>query len=209
VLMDIRMPGIDGYETTRRLRLLKNENAAIPVIALTASVIRSDVQHCLEAGMNGYVPKPISRTFLVKTLHTHLKIVADGEIIQQEPEKENSLSGIPDRPAWSDRVYGMFDGKKDWFIKYLTMFLAQSEEEVGNWQGWIDQQQHESLAHSIHRLVPHIRDLSDEKYAVMAVEFDQELRKGWSESHTENILLLKQEILALQKEVAELLKALG
>ena len=56
VLMDIRMPGIDGYETTRRLRLLTNENAAVPVIALTASVIRSDVEHCLEAGMTGTLP---------------------------------------------------------------------------------------------------------------------------------------------------------
>ncbi len=61
VLMDIRMPGIDGYETTRRLRLLNGENAKVPVIALTASVIRADIQRCIEAGMDGDVRKPISR----------------------------------------------------------------------------------------------------------------------------------------------------
>jgi CheY-like chemotaxis protein len=209
VLMDIRMPGIDGYETTRRLRLLKNENAAIPVIALTASVIRSDIQHCLDAGMNGYASKPVSRANLAKTLHEHLKTVADGGAIKQEPEMENFLYGIPDRPAWSDHLYGMFDGKKDWFIKYLTIFLTQSEAEVGNWQGWMDHRQHEPLAHSIHRLVPHIREFMDEKTTARAVILDQELRMGWSDSHVDDILTLRQDVLILHREASELLKALG
>ena len=209
VLMDIRMPGIDGYETTRRLRLLKNENATIPVIALTASVIRSDIQHCLEAGMNGYVPKPVSRAFLAKTLHEHLKAISDEGDIKQEPGKENFLSGIPGKPAWSERLYDICNGKKDRFVRYLDIFLAQSEAEVEKWQDWIGQQQNEPLAFSIHKLVPHIRVFMEEKNTAMAVVLDQELRKGWSEEHSGNILSLKREILILQKEVSELLSVLA
>ena len=209
VLMDIRMPGIDGYETTRRLRLLKNENATIPVIALTASVIRSDIQHCLEAGMNGYVPKPVSRTYLAKVLHERLKSIADRGDVRPEPEKENFLSGIPDRPVWSDHLYDICNGKKDRFIRYLEIFLAQSGEQVGKWQEWMDQRQHEPLAFSIHKLVPHIREFLDEKITTMAVVLDQELHKGWSENQTENILSLKGEILALHREASKLLQTLG
>ncbi|HNS18709.1 MAG TPA: ATP-binding protein [Bacteroidales bacterium] len=209
VLMDIRMPGIDGYETTRRLRLLGNENAAIPVIALTASVVRSDIQHCLESGMNGYVPKPVSQNVLARTLHEHLKRVTDQGVITQEPDKENFLAAISNRPAWSDRLYDTCNGKKDRFIRYLELFLAQSGEQVGKWQVWMDQLQHEPLAFSIHSLVPHLREFLDEKSAATAVVLDQELRKGWSESHTANILSLKEKILKLHREASELLKVLS
>jgi signal transduction histidine kinase/DNA-binding response OmpR family regulator len=204
VLMDIRMPGMDGYETTRRLRLLDNENATIPVIALTASVYRTDIQHCLDAGMNGYVPKPVSRTFLAKTLYEHLKTVADEGVAKPEPEMENFLEGISGRPAWSDRLYDICNGKKERFIKYLNIFLTQSEAEVGNWQVWMDQRQHEPLAFSVHKLLPYIKIFMDEKSAALATVLDQELRKGWSESYSENILTLKQEILSLHREASDL-----
>jgi CheY-like chemotaxis protein len=200
VLMDIRMPGMDRYETTRRLRLLGNENAHIPVIALTASVIRTDIEHCLEAGMNGYVPKPVSRTFLAKILHEHLKIIAEEGVVNLEPEMENFLSGISGKPAWSDRLYDICNGKKDRFIQLLNIFLEQSEKETGNWQQWMDQQQNEKLTFSIHKLLPHIRIFMDEKYATMATMLDQELRKGWSESYSKDLISLKQSILQLHQE---------
>ncbi|HOW25027.1 MAG TPA: ATP-binding protein [Bacteroidales bacterium] len=208
VLMDIRMPGIDGYETTRRLRLLKNENAAIPVIALTASVIRSDIEHCLEAGMNGYVPKPVSRTYLAKVLHEQLKTIADRGVVSPEPAKENFLSAFSGRQAWSDRLYDICNGKKERFVRYLEIFLSQSEAEVGNWQVWTEQKQHEPLAFSVHKLLPYIRIFMDEKTAARAVELDQELRKGWTESHPDILLLLKKEILISRQEASDLLQVL-
>ena len=205
VLMDIRMPGIDGYETTRRLRLLDNENAHVPVIALTASVIRSDIDHCLEAGMNGYVPKPVSRGILAKTIRDMLKIPWDERFRVEEAKKENFLTGLKDRPAWSDRLFELCNGKKDRFIQILTFFVEQSETETGNWQAWIDQKQHEPLAFSIHKLLPNIRIFLDEKMTAMAVVLDQELRKGWSESHVEDILALKEAVLGLHREAEELM----
>jgi CheY-like chemotaxis protein len=209
ILMDIRMPGIDGYETTRRMRLLGNENAKIPVIALTASVIRADIQRCLEAGMNAYVPKPVSRGILAKTIREQLKIHPDESFNAEEVQKEDFLDKLKDRPAWSDRLFDLCNGKKERFIKYLTIFLTQSETESGNWHGWIEQRQFERLAFSVHKLLPHIRIFMDEKTAEMAVMVDKELRKGWAESHAENLLSLKQEIITLHKEATALLQVLG
>ncbi|HTX51029.1 MAG TPA: response regulator, partial [Caulobacteraceae bacterium] len=60
ILMDINMPGMDGMETTRRIRKLGSPAAATPVIALTADVMRHQHQAYLAAGMNGVVPKPFS-----------------------------------------------------------------------------------------------------------------------------------------------------
>jgi signal transduction histidine kinase/FixJ family two-component response regulator len=204
VLMDIRMPGIDGYETTRRLRLLDNENAHVPVIALTASVIRSDIDHCLEAGMNGYVPKPVSRGVLAKTIRDVLNIPSGDHFRVEASRTENFLSGLQNRPGWSDRLLELCNGKKGRFNQMLNLFLEQSETETGNWQEWIDQKQHEPLAFSIHRLLPAIRIFLDEKMTAMAVVLDQELRKGWQEGQKEQILMLKQEIAALHKEAYEI-----
>jgi CheY-like chemotaxis protein len=58
VLMDLSLPGIDGYEATRRLKA-DIETAAIPVIALTAHAMPEDRQRALDAGCDEYDTKPI------------------------------------------------------------------------------------------------------------------------------------------------------
>jgi PAS domain S-box-containing protein len=59
VLMDIEMPEIDGYETTRRIREQETDGVHIPIIALTAYAMRSDEERCLACGMDGYIAKPV------------------------------------------------------------------------------------------------------------------------------------------------------
>ena len=60
LLMDVNMPGLDGLETTRRIRNLPPPKAAVPIIALTASAMADDRRDCVEAGMNDYLSKPIN-----------------------------------------------------------------------------------------------------------------------------------------------------
>jgi signal transduction histidine kinase/DNA-binding response OmpR family regulator len=66
VLMDIQMPDMDGFEATRAIRQEEKQTSAhIPIIALTAHALSSDRQHCLEAGADDYITKPINaRSFL-------------------------------------------------------------------------------------------------------------------------------------------------
>jgi signal transduction histidine kinase/FixJ family two-component response regulator len=70
VLMDVEMPEMDGFEATRRIRLLDSPNAAVPIIALTAHAMRGDEARCIEAGMSDYMPKPISRQRLDEAVRT-------------------------------------------------------------------------------------------------------------------------------------------
>jgi CheY-like chemotaxis protein len=61
ILMDMRMPEMDGIEASRRIRLGQAGTiaSAIPIYALTANVLKTDREACLEAGMNGYFAKPL------------------------------------------------------------------------------------------------------------------------------------------------------
>ena len=73
ILMDVRMPEMDGLEATRIIRAMDREDAKkIPIIALTANAFDEDVQGSLQAGMNAHLSKPIQPDVLYKTLEEML-----------------------------------------------------------------------------------------------------------------------------------------
>ena len=78
ILMDLRMPMMDGYEATRSIRALPREDAAtVPIIALTANASDSDIRRSIESGMNAHLVKPIDADLLYMTLTKWIR--ASGE----------------------------------------------------------------------------------------------------------------------------------
>jgi CheY-like chemotaxis protein len=76
IFMDIHMPGMDGYEATRRIRALDApEAASIPIIAMTANVFREDIERCLDAGMNSHVGKPINIAEVLENMRRYMRVV--------------------------------------------------------------------------------------------------------------------------------------
>ncbi len=68
ILMDMRMPGMDGVEATEAIRNLPGPERDIPIIGLTANATPEDAERCREAGMNDYLIKPVDRVTLMKVI---------------------------------------------------------------------------------------------------------------------------------------------
>ncbi|UUX51218.1 ATP-binding protein [Nisaea acidiphila] len=88
ILMDMNMPGMDGLEATRRIRALPPPRSDIPILAATAAATAEEISRCMEAGMDGYVAKPIHPGLLFEALARVL-----GPVI---PETETGEDLFPD-----------------------------------------------------------------------------------------------------------------
>ena len=72
ILMDVQMPGIDGLQATAAIRASRDPaKAGIPIVAMTAHAMRGDRERCLEAGMDGYLSKPIDAADLISHVESH------------------------------------------------------------------------------------------------------------------------------------------
>ena len=69
ILMDIRMPLMDGYEATAEIRKLPREDAGLPILAMTADTMEEDVERSYACGMDAHISKPLNIKVLNQTVH--------------------------------------------------------------------------------------------------------------------------------------------
>ena len=74
ILMDMHMPKMDGCEATKNIRIIEQQNnTRIPIIAMTANIIKSEIDKCISSGMDDYIPKPYKVDILITKIHKWIK----------------------------------------------------------------------------------------------------------------------------------------
>ena len=102
VLMDVQMPGMDGYEVTRRIRQ-QPRHAGLPIVAMTAYAMARDRQRCLQAGMNDVITKPVEPAELFAVLQ---RWAATG-LASPAPEVGAATTAAPPSAAAVDVADGL------------------------------------------------------------------------------------------------------
>jgi CheY-like chemotaxis protein/HPt (histidine-containing phosphotransfer) domain-containing protein len=119
ILMDVQMPEMDGFEATARIRELEEKKGEhTPIIAMTAHAMKGDRERCLEAGMDDYVPKPISSDALLNAIRNLVPEHAG-------PDKEEAAVIENTQPVFDKTaLLKAFDNDWDFLKEVLDMFLA-------------------------------------------------------------------------------------
>jgi PAS domain S-box-containing protein len=89
ILMDLHMPGMDGFEATRRIRALADARSSLPVIALTANAMADDRRTCLAAGMDDYLSKPVGPDALARMLALWSRRRSELGLAPEDAERAN------------------------------------------------------------------------------------------------------------------------
>ncbi|KAK0717426.1 hypothetical protein B0T26DRAFT_296713 [Lasiosphaeria miniovina] len=94
VLMDINMPILDGHEAAARIR---EHGIRVPIVAMTAYALKGDRERCLEHGMDDYIPKPVDKQNLIKTLARWLLETRDYRLPPIDVSADNSVVPASDK----------------------------------------------------------------------------------------------------------------
>lgn len=208
VLMDVQMPQMSGLEATRFIRSkLPSPANQVPIIALTASVLRDDLDKCTKAGMNGYIPKPFRTAQLFYGIAKVLKLAIKAEQSPQPAaEKTVEVVHLP-RQVKLSYLEDFCGGDSEKMDKYIRLFIKSSAEfrqrigEALKDENWAD------VAAQLHGMRTQLMMMGMEACKTEAARIEARLQEGPANGHTQakikallaDIQQGEQELQALKK----------
>jgi signal transduction histidine kinase/DNA-binding response OmpR family regulator len=187
ILMDIQMPEMDGWQATKHIRKLHGEKAKVPIIAMTAFAMKSEIDKCFEAGMNAYVPKPFRRDQLLKALSECLQL---SPVKRVGREKVDSDKRTPEKTLvkGNGKITSMqflkefCKGDEAKMSKYINMYLKSTPGNLEKIQAAFDDSDFKQLKLVVHSMKPHLnfmgmtqtRELAEEIEGVLLNYFENE-----------------------------------
>lgn len=182
VLMDIKMPEMDGYEATQYIRTkLKAPVCNIPILALTAHAATWEAEKCIEAGMNDYISKPfnIKEFFKLITKYSRNKVINKAEKRETALIKTPVVSKINEQKKekemrHTDLSYlrSISRGSKEFIVKLINSFITQTSAEIEKLKQHLQAQNWEGVYATAHKMKPsfHFVGLKELKEPIQNIE---------------------------------------
>jgi CheY-like chemotaxis protein len=159
VLMDVRMPVLNGFEATMAIRQLPQPKNAVPVIALTAATGQQQLQQCYEAGMNAVLGKPYSEQQFFKVVARALSHAVVP--VNTEPEAEMATKAPPQTQSSFSLALleQMSNGDNAFFNKMLRIFIDSTKDALAKIKEGIANKDFDTIEDYAHKLAPPCRHL--------------------------------------------------
>ncbi|HDK38508.1 MAG TPA: hybrid sensor histidine kinase/response regulator, partial [Thiolapillus brandeum] len=200
ILMDCQMPGMDGFEATRRIRGWEKTTKADRslIIAVTANTMEGDRERCLKAGMDDYIAKPIKRAVVAEILEKWLpdNLHEEGE---EEMTEENHSGKESVDLAILDELQDLME---EGFADLLKTYLRDSPQRLMDIRDAIKAGDAEMLRGAAHTL----KSSSANMGALLLSELAKKLEMLGREGTTKGAARLFNQALAEYKLVKEVLK---
>ena len=175
VLIDLQMPDIDGYAATRHIREVFPEPLrTVPVIALKASVMRKDIERCMQCGMNSYVSKPFKASELIAGIARTLGIPLRHH--QPDPPPASAAATIL-KMTHLDYLRQFCNGDKEKMQKYIRMYTDSVPEFVQAIRQAMSQQDAETIANRVHAFRTRLVMMGMEASRQLSVSIEQRCRE--------------------------------
>jgi PAS domain S-box-containing protein len=194
VLMDVQMPEMDGLEATKLIRAREQkEGGHVPIIAMTAHALQGDRETCLDAGMDGYLAKPIRTERLLESLQT-----VAGNSDQEEPVTEAEVPG--DGVNWPE-AFKIVQGDRELLKDMIQAFLEDCPERLERISHAIEGGDHDALRREAHTIKSSMRyfgtrDVFDQAFALEQMGHDERV-----EAAPDQVQRLKRSLARLEPEL--------
>ena len=200
VLMDVQMPGMDGFEATRRIRELERSSGRrTPIVALTASAQKGDRERCLEAGMDGYVTKPVDAENLYAVIE---RVVRGGDEEERiEPPRPAASQALDMRTALA-RV----GGDPRLLAELARLFREDGPRILAELGGAVERGDPRGVERFAHRLRGSLGTLAAGRAAELAERIENLGRSGDLTGLAENWRAMQREMQRLEPELEALVK---
>lgn len=188
ILMDIQMPGRDGYETTAEIRKLEKESGHAPqyIVAMTAHAMKGDEERCLVAGMDNYIAKPFRVDRLKEVLYLAL--------VHKEKVDGPELYG---ECGFADYINTLDEEDREDLMFAAEIFVQTLPDDIKKLQFAIDEKDYDKCYFMAHNLKSVVGYFGEEKLANLAEVLEQASVKE-----------LAQDVRALGGEFIESLQSL-
>jgi len=170
------MPGMDGFETTARIRKRNDGKQQVPIIAITASATADEKEKCLQAGMDDFLAKPFQQQELTVKIADWLS--PDARVANRGGPPRAQVSA----PAANDVITGLKqledDYGKEMVLKIVKMFTPDADSRIERIRGAISEADFKALEEAAHGLKSGAANIGAKEMARLAEQLENRGEQG-------------------------------